>query len=674
MTSRKIYALALISLVSTLVFSLFTGISVNATGINDQISRQSLYESTEKLEKTYVIKNIMPEKNFEPYKLIDISNNDIIINLNNKHDTLVRYANIAGIEKIREKQLFTLNKGVKSVLDADNVKSTSVLLACNEKVGLADTKEELKTATAKKETATTKKETATTKKETAKSDKDTKANKKANNAGNEDIDTNTDLAEDGVITKDEKQKLAKKKITEAQKEYEKKQDEIDDLESDKKNKQDQLKELKSEVAENYEAIKQLKNDIKTLESKIESTKKDLTAAQKAADKADKLRDDRYKIVCARIRYIYEHGKPNAFDVLIKSKSYAEWLNNSYYLKKFEEYDNKILKEYMQAAKDAERKEQSLQILKDNLNKQLSNEKDAQSELEDAQKELNKQLKELNISINELEGQIKDAKEEALYLINKAVAVDMYTNIDFDSDIDKDSLIHDSNGVTGLDLVDWASQFIGNKYVYGGTDLYHGIDCSAFVRAIYAHFGYSLPRTAEEQRNYGVYITSLADAQPGDLFCYPGHIAMYCGNGILIHASNHIDGIKYSNANYRTPLCIKRIISTKDQKAGTIDNQAFDQSTFEKIADGDGDETITQSDDGTGVIAEDPVDTGEGTTENTDTTEGNTGTTEGNTDTTEGTTQPSIGTADQQVDESNTETEQSENQVEIENNTEVNVTQ
>ena len=667
MTSRKIYALALLSLVSTLLFSLFTGISVNATGINDQISRQGLYKPTGKIEKTYAIKNITTEKNFEPYKLIDTSNNDIIINLNNKHDTLVRYANIAGIEKIREKQLFTLNKGVKSVLDADNVKSTSVLLACNEKVGLADTKEEPKSATAKKETATAKKETATAKKETAKSDKDTKANKKANNAGTEDIDTNTDLAEDGVITKDEKQKLAKKKITEAQKEYEKKQDEIDDLESDKKNKQDQLKELKSEVAENYEAIKQLKNDIKTLESKIESTKKDLTAAQKAADKADKLRDDRYKVVCARIRYIYEHGKPNAFDVLIKSKSYAEWLNNSYYLKKFEEYDNKILKEYMQAAKDAERKEQSLQILKDNLNKQLSNEKDAQSELEDAQKELNKQLKELNISINELEGQIKDAKEEALYLINKAVAVDMYTNIDFDSDIDKDSLIHDSNGVTGLDLVDWASQFIGNKYVYGGTDLYHGIDCSAFVRAIYAHFGYSLPRTAEEQRNYGVYITSLADAQPGDLFCYPGHIAMYCGNGILIHASNHIDGIKYSNANYRTPLCIKRIISTKDQKAGTIDNQAFDQSTFEKIADGDGDKTITQSDDGTGVIAEDPVNTDKGTTENTDTTEGNTGTTEGN-------TQPSIGTADQQVDESNTETEQSENQVEIENNTEVNVTQ
>ena len=94
------------------------------------------------------------------------------------------------------------------------------------------------------------------------------------------------------------------------------------------------------------------------------------------------------------------------------------------------------------------------------------------------------------------------------------------------------------------------------YAYGGTTP-AGFDCSGFVQSVYANFGVSLPRTSYEQQNAG-YEVSYADAQPGDLICYGGHVAIYMGNGQIVHASNSRDGIKISNnAAYRTILSVRR---------------------------------------------------------------------------------------------------------------------
>lgn len=110
------------------------------------------------------------------------------------------------------------------------------------------------------------------------------------------------------------------------------------------------------------------------------------------------------------------------------------------------------------------------------------------------------------------------------------------------------------------IVEYAMQFLGNPYVWGGTDLEHGTDCSGFTQGVYAHFGYSLPRTTYSQVNTGTEIGSLADAQPGDLLFYhgTGHVAIYIGDGKIVHASNHRDGIKVSQANYSTIEHIRRI--------------------------------------------------------------------------------------------------------------------
>ena len=138
-----------------------------------------------------------------------------------------------------------------------------------------------------------------------------------------------------------------------------------------------------------------------------------------------------------------------------------------------------------------------------------------------------------------------------------VEYDEYGNvIDSDNTVDPDTVDTSSSG-SGSSIVDYAKQFVGNPYVWGGTSLTGGADCSGFTQSVYAQFGYSLPRTSYEQQNWGTEV-SYADAQPGDLICYGGHVAIYMGNGQIVHASNSRDGIKISNnAAYRTILSVRR---------------------------------------------------------------------------------------------------------------------
>ena len=107
----------------------------------------------------------------------------------------------------------------------------------------------------------------------------------------------------------------------------------------------------------------------------------------------------------------------------------------------------------------------------------------------------------------------------------------------------------SNG-NGSSIASFACQFVGNPYVYGGTSLTNGADCSGFVQSVFKNFGYSLPRTAASQAGAGVQV-SLSDLQPGDLLFYHGfgHVAIYIGNGQVVHASNAPTGIKISQYNY-----------------------------------------------------------------------------------------------------------------------------
>ncbi len=114
---------------------------------------------------------------------------------------------------------------------------------------------------------------------------------------------------------------------------------------------------------------------------------------------------------------------------------------------------------------------------------------------------------------------------------------------------------------GKDIVECAKQYVGNPYVWGGNSLTNGVDCSGFTQQIFLKFDVSLPRTAAAQSTGGDGV-SESDMQPGDLVFYSNgsrvsHVAIYCGEGMIVHAANRRSGIKISKYNYSRPYCIKR---------------------------------------------------------------------------------------------------------------------
>lgn len=111
---------------------------------------------------------------------------------------------------------------------------------------------------------------------------------------------------------------------------------------------------------------------------------------------------------------------------------------------------------------------------------------------------------------------------------------------------------------GNAVASFATQFVGNPYVYGGTSLTNGADCSGFVMSVYNNFGVSLPHSSGALRSKGSDVGGLGNAQPGDIVCYSGHVGLYIGNGQIVHASTKATGIKISDASYRKVLAVRRI--------------------------------------------------------------------------------------------------------------------
>ena len=121
--------------------------------------------------------------------------------------------------------------------------------------------------------------------------------------------------------------------------------------------------------------------------------------------------------------------------------------------------------------------------------------------------------------------------------------------------------HTEVSSSGSSVAEFALQFVGNPYVYGGTSLTNGADCSGFVMSVYDNFDVSLPHSSSADRSVGTEVAGgLSNAQPGDIVCYSGHVGIYIGNGQIVHASTEETGIKVSDADYRTPITVRRIFN------------------------------------------------------------------------------------------------------------------
>ena len=176
---------------------------------------------------------------------------------------------------------------------------------------------------------------------------------------------------------------------------------------------------------------------------------------------------------------------------------------------------------------------------------------AEKEAKAAKKLLQAEQKELK-KLKDEERRRQEAERRRQEALNQTYATTSYTEI-----VDKAS-----GSDIGKKIAKYGLQYIGNKYVYGGTSLTGGVDCSGFTYRVYEAFGYSLPRTSYSQRSSGKEVR-YEDAQPGDLIMYSGHVGIYIGSGYIVHASNSKPypqgGIKVNKATYRKILCVRRIV-------------------------------------------------------------------------------------------------------------------
>lgn len=333
--------------------------------------------------------------------------------------------------------------------------------------------------------------------------------------------------------------------------------------------------LEEEIADLDSEILNTMVSIGLLEDEIAANQTEIDTAQVMFDEAKATEEKQYEDMKLHIQLMYEAGNTSYLEAFLASSGFGAMMSQADYIEAFYAYDQKLLKAYKAQKelveglqKELEEKKSVLEADKQILETEISRletllaEKKAKSESYDAQIAKAKQeAAAYKTKIQQEEKQIKQLEEEARKKAEEearkkaeAVANGNYnvTKVDV-------SIIDNANGSElGKKIAKYACQYIGNPYVYGGTSLTKGTDCSGFTYRVYKDFGYSLSRTSAAQRNNGKGV-EYKDAQPGDLICYDGHVGLYIGGGYIVHASNPKSGIKVSKATYRTILAVRRII-------------------------------------------------------------------------------------------------------------------
>lgn len=377
----------------------------------------------------------------------------------------------------------------------------------------------------------------------------------------------------------------KNEIDRLQKELEEQYGKISDLEAEQDLILEKMEDMNAEIINTMTSIGLKEEEIAAKEDEIAvkqveiSNKQDQIVLTAAEYEAAKDREEQQRLdMIAHTRMLYEQGDDSYLDVLLGGNGLADILNRMDYIEKIYEYSKVKLDGFIEAKDQIQDLWDLLEQEKTDLELDMAQLEADKADLQSQKDDLDEQKASLDVlqaalrrESSNYDAQIDRARQEAavaqqLLKQNKNTLEQMQAaqnaaNGNYTSDYA--SIINNSAGSElGKKIANYACQYIGNPYKAGGTSLTNGADCSGFTYSVYKYFGYTLPRTSAEQRSAGTGV-SYENAQPGDLICYDGHVAMYIGGGLIVHASNSNPyprgGIKIGNANYRTILAVRRII-------------------------------------------------------------------------------------------------------------------
>ena len=332
---------------------------------------------------------------------------------------------------------------------------------------------------------------------------------------------------------------------------------------------------------------ELVTSISALEQDLKDTEKKLNASKKEYDKVKKEEEQQYEDMKERIKYLYEKGDAGYLAAFLKAESFTDMINKVEYAQQLYDTDSELLDKYQSTKKKVAATYKSVQDEKASLEEAkaqcadqkktlqatIASKKQESADFADQLLKAEKEAKAYEAAI--ANAKTEEARLQAIERQRAAVARRVASSNNSNSG--NTSAGGSSGGSTGgyvnpgvqkpsdaslgQQIVNYATNFIGRPYVYGGTSLTTGIDCSAFTQQMFAHFGIGLPRTSGAQRSAGFEVP-YSEARPGDLICYSGHVAIYMGGGQIIHASNSAPypagGVKTSpNAQYRQILSVRR---------------------------------------------------------------------------------------------------------------------
>lgn len=360
-----------------------------------------------------------------------------------------------------------------------------------------------------------------------------------------------------------------KTISEINKEKKETQQKLDEANESISALRNEKKGITAEINELDDLLVEVIASISLIEDEIEEKQKQIEETKLQYEKAKEEEEKQYEAMKIRLQYMYKNGDEPYMELIMSPHGTSSSLNYSTYVEKVYQYDQNILDEYVKA-------KEAVQKVKEKLEEDEAELLTSQHELESEKTEMDKMLAEKKKEEKDFDTKLSKAKQEAAAYKAKIKqqnaeirkiqqeeerkrAEEAKKKAESSSAGNKSDVIQNSGGsASGKEIANYACKFVGNPYVAGGTSLTNGADCSGFTYRIYKDFGYSIPRTSTAQRSAGVGV-NYSEAQPGDIICYAGHVAIYIGGGQIVHASTAKTGIKYGTATYKTILAVRRIV-------------------------------------------------------------------------------------------------------------------